>query len=212
VSRGRYPVQIKTINGSFDFAVRRYETSAGRSNWLRLWEPGLSEHHESPLLQAFALRYATCLSYERVQELVAERGGTTRLSDQRIQRMVRAQAAALTQAQAALIARQATALPTVAAVAVDVYEAQAEEVRWMADGVCVSEQKALRDKQPKAGKERTTTDLALLQKPDGSYRTIIAGVGIEAVPLCYHHIVLFFHPPTPDHFAGLLAARTVYLQ
>ena len=189
MSRGSYAVKIKTINGSFDFGVRRYETSAGSSNWLRLCEPDLSAHHESPLLQAFAVRYATCLSYERVQQLVCERCGTTRVSDQRIQQMVSAQAEALTQAQAELIARQAPALPTVAAVPVEVYEAQAEEVIWQADGVCVSEQKAVRDQQPKAGKERTTTDLAMLQKPDGSYRTLIAGAGIDAVQLYRAEIV-----------------------
>ena len=189
MSRGSYVVKLKTINGSFAFAVRRYETEAGSSNWLRLCEPGLSAHHESPLLQAFAVRYATCLSYERVQELVAERCGTTRVSDQRVQQMVRAQAAALTQAQAALIATQGQALPTVQAVAVDLYDAQGEEVIWQADGVCVSEQKAVRDQQPKAGKERTTTALALLQKPDGSYRTIIAGAGIDAVQLSRAELV-----------------------
>lgn len=189
MSRGRYAVKLKTINGSFAFAVRRYETSAGSSNWLRLWEPSLSAQHESPLLQAFAVRYATCLSYERVSELVRERCGTTRLSDQRIQQLVRAQAEELTQAQAALIEQQAAALATVQAVAVEIYEAQAEEVIWQADGVCVSEQKAVRDQQPKAGKERTTTDLALLQKPDGSYRTIIAGAGIDAVQLYRAEIV-----------------------
>ena len=183
MSRGSYEVKLKTLNGSFAFAVRRYETGTGSSNWLRLWEPGLSAHHESPLLQAFAVRYATCLSYARVQELVAERSGTTRLSDQRIQHLVQAQAAALTHAQGELLAAHAERLPTVQAVPVDIYDAQAEEVLWLADGVCVSEQKAVRDKQPKAGKERTTTDLALLAKPDGSYRTIIAGAGIAAVPL-----------------------------
>ena len=134
MSRGSYAVNIKTINGSFDFGVRRYERSAGSSNWLRLCEPDLSAHHESPLLQAFAVRYATCLSYERVEELVRERCGTTRVSDQRIQRRVRAQAQELTQAQAALIATQAAALTTVQAVPVDIYEAQAEEVTWLADG------------------------------------------------------------------------------
>lgn len=158
-------------------------TSARSSNWLRLWEPGLSAQHESPWLQAFAVRYATCLSYERVQQLVAERCGTTRVSDQRIQQMVQAQAQQLTQAQAALIATQAAALTTVRAVPVDGYDAQAEEVTWLADGVCVSEQKAVRDQHPKVGKERTTTDRALLEKPDGSYRTIIAGTGIDAVQL-----------------------------
>jgi hypothetical protein len=125
VSRGSHVVKIKTINGSFDFAVRRYATSAGSSNGLRLWEPDLSAHHESPLLQAFAVRYATCLSYARVSQLVTERSGTTRVSEQRIQQMVQAQAEELTQAQAELSATPAQALTTVQAVPVDVYDAQA---------------------------------------------------------------------------------------
>ena len=129
-----------------------------------------------------------------MEQLVAERAGTTRVSDQRIQPMVQAQAQALTQAQAALIATQAQALATVAAVPVDVYDAQAQEVTWLADGVCVSEQKVVRDKQPKAGKERTTTDLALLEKPDGSYRTIIAGTGIDVVQLARAEIVQAWGP------------------
>lgn len=183
MSRGSYPVTLKTINGSFAFGVRRYETSAGSSNWLRLSDPALSAHHESPSLQAFAVYYATRLSYERVSELVGERSGTSRLSDQRIQQLVQGQADQLTQAQAAQLAAQPEAAQQVQATAVDVYDAAATEVVWLADGVCVSEQKAVRDKQPKAGKERTTTDLAMLQKPDGSYQTIIAGAGIDAVHL-----------------------------
>ena len=52
----------------------------------------------------------------------------------------------------------------------------------------------MRDKQPKAGKERTTTDLALLEKPDGSYRTIIAGTGIDVVQLARAEIVQAWGP------------------
>ena len=176
-------MQIKTLNGSFVFAVQRYETSAGSSNWLRLTEAALSEHHESPLLQAYTLRAATQVSYARVSEWVAERTGTARVSDQRAQQLVQEEAAALTQAQAQLIATSAVVPAAVQAVAVDVYDAAAAEVVWLGDGVCVSEQKAVRDKQPKAGKERTTTDLTMLQRQDGSYQTVVAGAGIDAVQL-----------------------------
>ena len=163
------------------FAVQRYETSAGSSNWLRLTEPALSEQHESPLLQAYALRAATQVSYARVSEWVEERTGTARVSDQRAQQLVQEEAAALTQAQAQLIATSAVAPAAVQAVVVDVYDAAAAEVVWLADGVCVSEPKAVRDKQPKAGKERTTTDLTMLERQDGSYQTVVAGAGIDAV-------------------------------
>jgi len=64
---------------------------------------------------------------------------------------------------------------------VDLYEAEAEEIIWLADGICVSEQKARRDKAAKSGKERTTTDLAMMQSKDGSYQTLIAGKGVEKV-------------------------------
>ena len=82
-----------------------------------------------------------------------------------------------------VLATSAVAPAAVQAVAVDVYDAVAAAVVWLADGVCVSEQKAVRDKQPKAGKERTTTDLTMLQRQDGSYQTVVAGAGIDAVQL-----------------------------
>ena len=182
-SRGSYEVKIKTINGSFDFAVNRYETSDGHSNWLRLTDTALSEHHESEMLQQFSLRYATMLSYERVSRLVHERCGNTKLSDQRIHHLVQEKAAAITVAQAVLIRDSQAESREVQAVVVDIYDKESEEVIWLSDGVCVSEQKAVRNKQSKDGKERTTTNIAMLERADGSYQTIIAGCASEAVSL-----------------------------
>lgn len=158
-------------------------TSTGSSNWLRLTDTALSAHHESQMLQEFSLKYATMLSYERVSGLVQERCGTTKLSDQRIHHLVQEKAEAIRGEQEWLIDESQAANHEVKAVAVDIYDAEAEEVIWLADGVCVSEQKAARNKQPKAGKERTTTDLVMMQRADGSYQTIIAGEGIAAVSL-----------------------------
>ncbi len=106
------------------------ETSAGSSNWLRLSDPALSAHHESPSLQAFAVYYATRLSYARVSELVQERSGTSRLSEQRIQQLVQAQGERLTQAQAAQLAAQPEVAAQVAAVAVDVYVRRRKWCGW----------------------------------------------------------------------------------
>jgi hypothetical protein len=36
VSKGSYPIKIKTINGSFKFKVNRYQTPEGIKSWLRL--------------------------------------------------------------------------------------------------------------------------------------------------------------------------------
>jgi hypothetical protein len=180
-SRGKYPVKIKTINGSFRFEVKRYETSAGLSNWLKLVNPELGSHYETELLREFSLRYCTVLSYEKTSRLVADRCGTTRLSDQRLGKMVWEKAAELTHQQAVLVEESQLPASAVKAVKVDLYDAQAEEVIWLSDGICVCEQKAKRDKKAKVGKERTTTDLAMLKCRDGSYKTIVVGEGVEKV-------------------------------
>lgn len=164
-------------------------TSTGSSNWLRLVDEALSEHHESRLLQEFSLRYATMLSYERVSGLIQERCGTTNLSDQRVNNLVCEKACEITQEQELLIKESLSTNQEVKAVAVDIYCAESEEVVWLSDGVCVSEQKAFRNKEPKQTKERTTTDIAMLQTEEGIYKTIIAGKGIDPVRLYRADIV-----------------------
>ena len=60
---------------------------------MRLTHKKLNEHYESELLEEFAVKYATRSSYEKVSELVLERSGSSRLSDQRIYQMVQEKAA-----------------------------------------------------------------------------------------------------------------------
>lgn len=148
-------------------------------NWLKIVDKDLSRHYESERLQEFSLRYCTLLSYEKVSQLVSERCGTSRLSDQRLAQMVKEKAAQITAEQARLIKEKAGQTAAVRAVAVDLYAEKAREILWLEDGICVSEQKAKRDGQVKAGKERVITDLALLQSADGSFKTLLAGGGIE---------------------------------
>ena len=85
--------------------------------------------------------------------------------------------------QAQLIRRGKEKGLTIKTVGVDLYDAAAKEILWFGDGICVSEQKAKRDCQAKKGRERVTTEMAMLEKKDGSYRTIIAGEGINRVEL-----------------------------
>jgi predicted ATP-grasp superfamily ATP-dependent carboligase len=69
---------------------------------------------------------------------------------------------------------------------VDIYAENEKEVIFLSDGVCVSEQKIKRDKVQKQGKERTTTDIMMLQtdiNDKSSYTTIIAAEGINTVDL-----------------------------
>lgn len=164
-------------------------TSEGCQSWLRLTDRHLAKHHESELLQEFALKYATRLSYAKTSQLVFERSGTSSLSDQRIYQMVEEKALGLTSEQKKLIRANEKKGVGVKAVKAKIYEAQAEEVVFLGDGVCVSQQKSVRDKKAKEGKERTTTDLAMLKKRDGTYRTIVAGEGVSRVKLYEAEIV-----------------------
>lgn len=161
------------------FAVRRYETSRGVKNWLKIVDTDLSRHYESERLQEFSLRYCTLLSYEKVSQLVSQRCGTTRLSDQRLSEMVKEKAAQIINQQERLIEEKGEQPAEVKAAAVDLYSEKAKEILWLEDGICVSEQKARRDGQAKTGRERVTTDLALLQRADGSFKPLIAGGTIE---------------------------------
>jgi hypothetical protein len=169
--------------------VTRYRTERGSSNWLKLSDAKLNAHQESELLQEFALKYATRLSYEKASELVLERSGSSRLSDQRIYQMVQDKAEELVDQQRQVIEQNTEQAEEVKAVEVNIYDGQAKEVIWLADGICVSEQKAKRDKERKTGKERTTTEMAMLERKDGSYRTIIAGEGINRVELYRAEVV-----------------------
>ena len=149
----------------------------------------LNSHHESELLQEFAVKYATRLSYQKASELVLERTGTSSLSDQRIYQIVRTKAAQLVAEQAEIISRNSEKGLSIKALEVDIYDAETKEIMWFGDGICVAEQKAKRNGEAKSGKERTTTEMAMLERQDGSYRTIVAGEGINRVELSRAEVV-----------------------
>jgi hypothetical protein len=52
--------------------------------WLKLSDPDLAQHYTSAGLRDFVLRYVTVLSYERTSNLLNERCGGVKLSDQRM--------------------------------------------------------------------------------------------------------------------------------
>ena len=101
------------------------------------------------------------------------------MSNQRIYQTAQTKAAELVAKQAEIISQTSEKAENIKAVEVDIYDAEAKEIMWFGDGICVSEQKAKRDGKAKAGKERTTTELAMWGQKDGKYRTIIAGEGID---------------------------------
>lgn len=68
----------------------------------------------------------------------------------------------------------------------DIYSVDSEEIIFLSDGVCVSEQKSKRDGVAKVGKERTTINMMQLQtdsKDQNSYKTLLAAEGIDVKDL-----------------------------
>lgn len=184
---------VKTINGFFDFNLRRYKTDEGMQTWLELTQVcALGSGYETPLLQAYYLEWSQQLSYEKVSVLLASRTGNGRLSDQHIYNRVAAYASDIAVSQATQISAWENALKDGQAVeivsqAVDIYAPTCHEVLFYSDGVCVGEQKQKRDKIPKTGKERTNINLMMLQIPSqtgvATFETIVAGAGIDEVQL-----------------------------
>ena len=112
--------------------------------------------------------------------------GNSKLSDQHIYHLVESYASDIKTAQILAINDCKSVNYTILAKQVDIYDADAEEVIFLSDGVCVNEQKAKRDKIAKEGKERTTTDIMMLQtslKDRNTFKTIIAAEGVNPVDL-----------------------------
>jgi hypothetical protein len=156
------------------------------TNWLRLSQLCLSPAYESRLVRDFALEYAKFLSYEKVEDLLKLRMGNATLSDQHIFDLVTAHAATVQAQQISEINICLSKNYDCKARAVDIYSADTEEIIFLSDGVCVNEQKAKRDKIAKTGKERTTTDIMMLQTSvtdKNAYTTIIAAQGVNPIHL-----------------------------
>ena len=176
---GTYPVAVKTLNGDFCFDLVRFKDPHGSTNYFREANVfGLSGRYESQGLVDFVCRYATQMSYTRVSELVHERCGGMSMSDQHIQHLVLEASEQIGQKQQALSTNYlTTSLPDLCIA--DIYSIDSEELVWLEDGVCVSEQKSCRDKVGKTSKQRTTTDSLLVATPQGGFAQVVAATGVE---------------------------------
>lgn len=171
---GTYPVRVKTINGSFVFDLQRFRGVTGSTNYFCL--AGLFPQHstyESTRLKSFVSYWATRLSYSLVSALAVERCSNVSMSDQHIQAIVLAKAHDVSLLQKQDIATYSSQSLPILGVS-DIYSADKQEVIWYEDGISVSEQKSKRDKIAKKGKERTTTDMILLEKPCKGYDYLVA--------------------------------------
>lgn len=176
---GTYPVEVKTLNGCFSFDLARFKTHQGSTNYFREAKVfDQSSRYESQGLVDFVCRYATRMSYASVSELAHERCGGVSMSDQHIQHMVLASSQQIGQKQQAFIDQELnTPLPDLGIA--DLYSPDSEELIWLEDGVCVSQQKPCRDKVAKTSKERTTIDSLLVAMPEKRYAQVVAATGVD---------------------------------
>ena len=176
---GTYPVEVKTLNGSFCFDLARFKTDHGSTNYFR--EANVfdqSDRYESQGLVDFVCRYATRMSYTMVSELAHERCGGVSMSDQHIQHLVLEVSEQIGKKQQVFIDKHLnTPLPDLRIA--DIYCFDSEELIWLEDGVCVSEQKPCRDKVATTSKRRTTTDSLLVATPKGGFAQLVAATGVD---------------------------------
>jgi hypothetical protein len=120
------------------------------------------------------------MSYEEVAGLIERNTGEQLLSDQSIWRLVVRKAAQIGQLQKQQVAQRLKKgkMPAVSS-EVDIYDTQTTEVLLFNDAIQVKEQKTKRDKKVVEQKSRVSTDVAMLQKRDGTYHYLTAGIDTE---------------------------------
>jgi len=141
---------------------------------------GYSHHsYESVGLRNYVLKYSCELSYNSVSNLIKEKDGTALLSSPRIQQIVIEKGEEISQLQLAKVeASSKQALPIINE-DLDLYDSQAEEIHVFEDGIGVRKQKQLRDKSLKTNREWHYTDVILLEQPNGDFKHLVAGFGLE---------------------------------
>jgi hypothetical protein len=138
------------------------------------------------MLRDFSLDYAKVLSYEKVSSLTQLRIGNDKLSDQHIYNLTQRYAETVKCEQELSIINCKSNIYDFETSSVDIYSSAAKEIIFLSDGVCVNEQKPKRDKIAKTGKERTTTNIMMLQtdiEDRNAYKTIIAADGVNETDL-----------------------------
>lgn len=180
---GTSEVEIKTLHGRFNFKLQRFGNG---EDYFSLTGQCL-DGYVSEQLREYAAYYSNRLSYEEVEKLIERNNGEKLLSDQSIWRIVVAKAAEISEIQQQQVRERLkkAKLPAVAS-EVRIYEPKAAEILLFDDGIQVKEQKANRDKKEVEEKTRINTDVAMLQKRDGTYHYLIAGIaetGEEIVSL-----------------------------
>lgn len=177
-SNGTSRIWIHSLHGSYRFPLRRFRDDHGHdTDFLQLTGP-LEVGGISVRLAEWCCDYANHLSFAKLHHLLTQRLHTD-LSATSLHRVVQRTAHDLDREQAAAIAEtQGLPLPPLAPTA-DLYDPDAAEVVVMEDGILAKAQKP----QRKPGAHRPTrfiaTNFAHLQRPDGSWQTVMESLQRE---------------------------------
>jgi Uncharacterised protein family (UPF0236) len=214
------------LHGKVRFRLQRYrQRQTGlKSTYFDLTDQ-FQEGYTSLRLGEFVAYYAGRISYEEVQRLLVRITGAKLLSDQKIHQLVVRKAAAVSRVQQRKIKRllEAKEMPAVCRT-VDLYAAESREVVLMEDAIQVKRQKAQRERRGAAGwrqpsgealplskqqqlrpkKQRVSTDVAMLQKRDGSYEHLCGGIDDEGETL--YDVVEAVRAAVVKHYGGTAAA------
>lgn len=216
------------MHGKVGFRLQRYRR---RRTGLKISYFDLTdqfrEGYTSLRLKEFVTYYAGRVSYEEVERLLARNTGAKLLSDQKIQQLVVEKAAAVSRVRQAKIARllEAREMPAVRR-AVDLYAAEAREVVLMEDAIQVKQQKAHRERREAAGRrcsddapppkhkhkrerKRVSTDVAMLQKRDGSYEHLCGGIDEQGEAL--YGVVEAVRAAAVEHYGATAAVEAAPL-
>lgn len=176
------------MNGCFSYAVKRLKIGKSSGNFFSLTDyfdnpSGKKVIYQTLGLRDFATKYATKLSYANVYDLIREVCKGTILSAQHVQSLVQIKAEEITNKQEEKIAVFETSKMILKAEKTDIYSTTSEEVIYLSDDVCVKEQKAKRDKQPKLKGKRYNTRISMFENGLKEYKTVVAGIGVDNIQL-----------------------------
>ena len=174
-------MRVKTLHGSFPFAVQRLGEGEEATSWLEKTAQ-VREGDVSERLAELSAYYSNRLSYEDVAELLERVTGERVLSDQTIQQRVVAEAVAVSQQWECASATASEQVVEVrVAEQVDWYDAEADEVLVLTDGIGVNQQKPTRSRSG-APQERMLPTVRvniedwLVERPGGGFAYLTAGI------------------------------------
>jgi hypothetical protein len=188
---GTTTVTIKTLHGKFPFALQRLSVDGCEGSYFDLTAQ-LQEGYVSPRLKEFSAYYSNRRSYEEVERLIERLTGEKLLSDQKLWQIVVDKAVGVSEqlCQEVKSILEAVTMPAINP-RVDIYDPNQAEILLLDDAIQVKEQKptreALADKEcVSASGSRVSTDVMMLEKADGSFHYLTAGIdenGEQTVPL-----------------------------